>query len=231
MTRAIFIFIFVLMGGYLLAWPSYAVDDPVASVHYHCVANRAWMLEQCQMVNTSKEMYQTNLLTDLHLGAYANTEYYVSEFTAATNPMSYFPLPNGKKHGSELRNAIVDDLRSVIREQKLNDCQKACIVKCASSNILTYQYNFMTRFGPIDRAYEQGTGICTEFQQVADDLGAELGVNMQYASGFNHHFNWFYINGQWVLGEPQNNDCKFFLREQLSTSELKQYTDKLNGNN
>ena len=217
--------IFLLIGKLL------ASDDPVESVRTQCLENRNWPTEKCEMVNVAPDAdyYQSNMALDVVAATIANTIYVTTEMGALEYKINHPYIFPGKKNGAQIRTAVISELKEATRSQHLNECQKACLVKCASAHILDYESNLRTKFGPIDSAYEQGTGVCTEFQKVADDIGWELGVPTRYAFGWRHAFNWFYINGHWVLGEPQTDSCRFFSRDQLGESELKDITLELNG--
>ena len=103
--------------------------------------------------------------------------------------------------------------------KNLNDCQKSCLVKCATSNILNYHHYEKTKQGAVYDVYEDGVGVCTEYQKVGWDLAKALGLKMKYAFGYGHAFLKFKINGKWIFGDPQDPDCNFFYRQSQNMSD------------
>jgi hypothetical protein len=93
--------------------------------------------------------------------------------------------------------------------KNLNSCQKACLVKCASSKILTFS-NILDKFDSMNYLYNNNKGICSEFSRLCKDIGNNIDVRVTTSSGFEHFFNSFYIDGEWYYGEPQNDECEFF---------------------
>ena len=125
-----------------------------------------------------------------------------------------------RRDGWNVRAQIKRGLREYQSSHQLNDCQKSCLVKCLTNQILReHRFNLRTKFGNTPWAYLDGTGECTEFSRVADELNHVVGVSSRTSSGAGtstsapfHAFNKVKIDGEWFFSEPQNENCHFFYR-------------------
>jgi hypothetical protein len=137
--------------------------------------------------------------------------YTTTEFKAVLGEVKPYVLRQEHREGSIKRDTIIKMLKET--SKGLNDCQKSCLFKCATSNILNYHDYDKTKFGSVYDVYEDGVGVCSEYQKVGWDLAQELGLNAKYAFGTGHGFLKFKINGEWVFGDPQSPNCDFFYRQ------------------
>lgn len=112
--------------------------------------------------------------------------------------------------GKKERDYLMSSLKDWVYKYKFNSCQKACLVKCASSKVLEYSTEDETKVLSINDIYNKRRGECTEFMRVAIDIGDVLGVPIKIAVGAGHAFNSFKIDGQWYYGEPQDHKCEFY---------------------
>tara|TARA_Y100000780_G_scaffold232594_1_gene268531 strand:+ start:206930 stop:207925 length:996 start_codon:yes stop_codon:yes gene_type:complete len=112
--------------------------------------------------------------------------------------------------GEMERKLLVSTLRNFVSTNNLNSCQKACLLKCAASNVLKYSLGNETKFGGIADIYDKRVGECTEYSSIAKHLGKELDIPIFGMIGPGHAYNYFKIDGSWYYGEPQEDDCEFF---------------------
>ena len=112
--------------------------------------------------------------------------------------------------GEVERKLLVSTLRNFVSTNNLNSCQKACLLKCAASNVLKYSLGKETKYGGIADIYDKRVGDFTEYRSIANHLGKELDIPIFGMSGPGHAFNYFKIDGSWYYGDPQHSDCKFF---------------------
>lgn len=114
--------------------------------------------------------------------------------------------------GTVKRKSIISLLDNYFNEAKVTSCQKACIIKCASANILEYQLNENTRYEHAKKVYEEEEGVCTEFSVVFDDLAAQFDLPSKRIANveMRHAYNKVKIDGEWVYLEPQSPSCDFY---------------------
>lgn len=103
--------------------------------------------------------------------------------------------------------------RRIIAGKNLTNCQKACVVKCITSNYITYgpQPEGKNHDSPCQAA-NSGKGVCRAYSNLADHLMDEIGLRSQSRSSVTHAYNKIWLNGRWYYGEPQDSRCQFFLR-------------------
>jgi len=116
----------------------------------------------------------------------------------------------------------------------LSSCQKACLVKCATSKTLSFSRDERGQpsgdhtLSSLETLYCDGKGTCMEFSRVAKDISANTSTKADIAIGIgippklNHSYNYFEIDGQIYLGEPQNASCDFY----HTPNTLKAYKDE-----
>ena len=109
---------------------------------------------------------------------------------------------------------LVDYTKRIVSRRPLSACQKACVVKCITSNYIVYQHS---NEGGINQdsacqAANSGRGICRAFANLADYLMDDLGLQSQSRAMPGHAYNKIRLNNRWYYGEPQDSECRFFLR-------------------
>ena len=140
----------------------------------------------------------------------------------------YRDTPGGVK-----RAKIVSMLKEKIAQKSLKTCQKACLLKCASSNILKYESS-ISKYGSTKYAYSCEKGVCTEFSDVFDDLASMFNIPSRSSGSIKegHAFNKIKIQGKWVYLEPQSNQCRFYTNnpESFSTEKFMHINNDFRGN-
>lgn len=108
---------------------------------------------------------------------------------------------------------LTDYTRRVIARRNLSNCQKACVVKCITSNYITYEPRPEGQNqDSACQAANSGKGVCRAYSNLADHLMDEIGLRSQSRSSEHHAYNKIWLNGRWYYGEPQDSQCRFFLR-------------------
>ncbi len=82
-------------------------------------------------------------------------------------------------------------------------------MKCASSKILDFGHGFSS-WASVKSIYEEGKGVCTEFNRVFDDLAGKLGIPSRTKYSHAHAYNKVKIDGEWYYTDPQDSSCTFF---------------------
>ena len=182
-------------------------DAITEDVFHSCIENDKVLNAKCEVFDTNEENTWFN---------YTKNENLVH--TSIMNIMLGVIRRFGYNHsGEKARSFLISSLKGYLTTHKLNSCQKACLVKCASANILRFKSNSDTKFQSISEAYSQRVGECTEFSSVANDLAGALNIPSTIVAGRSersgHAWNFFRINNGWYMGEPQNDKCEFFHTE------------------
>lgn len=101
----------------------------------------------------------------------------------------------------------------LVKKKPLSNCQKACVVKCVTSNYLKYdsQEHGATKMSACQAA-NKGKGDCKAFSNLADHLLDSLGVPSRSVASATHAFNKVKLNGKWFIMEPQQSDCRFMYK-------------------
>ncbi len=86
-------------------------------------------------------------------------------------------------------------------------------MKCASSQILKYEYTEESKDGSLNSIYGCGKGVCTEFSRVFNDLASTLNLEAKFTNSSHHAYNQVLLKGKWVYLEPQTSECLFFTEE------------------
>lgn len=104
--------------------------------------------------------------------------------------------------------------RRIISRRPLSNCQKACVVKCITANYITYAHSGSDSMAQDSacQAANSARGVCRAFSNLADHLMDETGLRSQSRASENHAYNKVWLNGRWYYGEPQDSQCRFFLR-------------------
>lgn len=104
--------------------------------------------------------------------------------------------------------------RNIINRRPLSNCQKACVVKCVTANFITYSRPDKARIvmDSACAAANSGTGTCRAYSNLADHLMDEIGLRSHSRASAPHAYNRIWLNQRWYYGEPQDSECRFFLR-------------------
>jgi|GEM_PF-5462585 len=113
--------------------------------------------------------------------------------------------------GLNIMTQIADALKEESSRSKLNECQKACLAKCASSSLLRYDLD-VAYLSRNEEAITSGVGVCRHYAFSFDHLAKELGLESKYLSSVKgkHAFGGVVIDGQDYFLEPQHSSCDFF---------------------
>lgn len=113
--------------------------------------------------------------------------------------------------------SALDQLNDAVQEiaeehSDLSDLQKACLVKCITSNYLSYTTDFPEQMiGTACGAARSGRTNCKGFAALADYLLDQLDVRSNSIASVTHAFNRLRYNNRWYIFEPQANGCEFFV--------------------
>ncbi len=200
-------------------------QQPTCKVVYH---------EQYTIDTFSKGYsYTLNAISPVVITLVESVDSIVNKYINDNIKLNQTKTKNREK-AKDIKEKLISIMKKKAIKSKFNECQKACLVKCITSTIMTYKMdrsNTKTA-QPIDHYLSQ-KGVCTEFAELATDISQSLGLEVRstYNLGQKHAYNEFYIDGQWVYFEPQTKECTFFESslEQHSINEVK--TQKLSINN
>ena len=194
-----------------------------------CLEGHHWDQAKCFVDNVTDEKYQQTFFGDFIANPAGNILYFLTESASTLSNLGPMSIIDGPGIGTDRRETVALILQSVASRQKLNECQKSCLIKCATSQLLKYEDSTGTRYLSIDGAYETGKGQCLIYQKVAEDLGRKLNINVRDGIGPGHAFNWYQINGRWVIGDGMDETCEFLSRDSLGETELEDFAKQLNG--
>lgn len=166
-----------------------------------CITSGLIQNNKCDVMATNEEHWY-NYTED--------SEYYMAPLVGAIGEIVRFANKAFYNYkGEKEEEILVSELKDYMKDG-LSSCQKACVVKCATSQVLNYSSSNKTKLKGVADLYDERIGECTEFQSVANDLGRKLGVDVRSMSGPGHAYNAFKIDGLWYYGEPQSKDCSFY---------------------
>ena len=220
----IFLLIVALVQSDLL----YADDDFYSQFSQMCIGSRQWDQVKCTIDNVSEEKYQQTFLGEFIALPAINVLYFLTESASTFSTFSPMSIIDGPGLGHDRRETVGLILQSLAKKQNLNECQKSCLIKCATSQLFKYEDNLETRYFSIGSAYENGKAQCIAYQKIAEDLGHKLNINVRDGVGPGHAFNWYQINGRWVIGDGQDESCEFLTRDALGETELEAFAKQLN---
>ncbi len=138
--------------------------------------------------------------------------------------------------GDEIYKKIAEDLKKFNYSKSLNECQKACVVKCTTATYLSHEdldpnggviiestdkvTTGIQAHGSFGLMMKERVGVCYDFSTLYSKLALELGVNASRVSSVRflsengvdtgHAFNEVKIDGNFFKAEPQNTECKFY---------------------
>jgi hypothetical protein len=180
-------------------------------VRDHC-ENQNWAQKKCQFLKTNP--YHMNYRAEnetnsrvVDLGGWLGT---LTEQMESINE----GRPDLSCFSDQGRLGRLTGYAKRITSGHLSPCQKACVVKCITSNYITYgdsPGNGIKKDSACQAA-NSGKGVCRSFANLADHLMDEIGLQSQSRSSDSHAFNKIFLNGRWYYGEPQDSECRFFER-------------------
>ncbi len=143
-----------------------------------------------------------------------------------------------EEDGVSILNEISDDISDFTNNKNLNDCQKACLLKCTTSEYLTHEYyagDDMVAFsyggddgvstgiqehGSFGLMLKERVGVCFDFSVLYQKLADKNGVNSKSIDSIRfkgkdgletgHAFNTVEIDGKLYKSEPQSSRCEFY---------------------
>ena len=104
--------------------------------------------------------------------------------------------------------------KRMINRKPLSNCQKACVVKCVTANFITYSRPDKAKvvMDSACAAANSGTGTCRAYSNLADHLMDEVGLRSHSRASAPHAYNRIWLNNRWYYGEPQDSECRFFMK-------------------
>ncbi len=115
-----------------------------------------------------------------------------------------FLLPNRVKDF----NILLLELKEVVKNKNLSECQKACLTVCTTSRLLTYKIQKPGRVSRF-KAVEDGYGRCMEYSKLANNIGDFLELTIHRDVSKLHAFVKIKIDNKWQIVEPQDGPNNF----------------------
>ncbi len=206
-------------------------EESLSAFDLNCV-NRDFASERCVIEQKTEDHYQptsVGLLVRLGLlvvgGSTDLGRDVVDAASWVANGNASF---ENSTTGRRIRVSVVGELKRMMAREGINPCHKACMIKCASDALLTYEGVLDTKLGSIEHIYSRGRGECTEFSRLAMDLADGTGVSASPRFGPGHAFVSFEINGVSFAAEPQNSRCEFFFQDDLTAIQIARREETLN---
>lgn len=185
-------------------------DEQAQRIQRQCLQDIDWEQVECKFKHDSYyddgAFLPSQLATQLFSGV-SELGQLIYERTQLI-PLASLILPD---HGSKKRKGVQKLLSSYLQGKNLSSCQKACFIKCASSQVLEYGHS-SAKFGSVASIYEKERGVCTEYARVYDDLANEFGVESSLIASQDHAFNKVHLNGIPVYLDPEKSDCQFYTK-------------------
>jgi hypothetical protein len=118
--------------------------------------------------------------------------------------------------GETVLRQLESDVQLVAREQRLADHQKAALVTCVTSQLLSYAMNVVSKYLGPAAATEHYEGVCTEYAGISKrlmqslDLEADLqaGKLVDESGSGGHAWTWVKIAGKKLWMDPQANPLR-----------------------
>lgn len=202
----------------------YATDlSSMEKVENQCLNVTNWDKKVCELIydndyaqNDSEELLSAvfDLITEPSMKFLASIEKIYYELIKEEAPANSDEYKKAKATRSLIKNKITD----ITNGSQMNSCQKACLIKCVTSNYIEYEIPQMSLKNiHIEEVYTSGKGKCTEFAMMANDLSDNLGLQTRVVSNFRerHAYNQILIDNQWFQFEPQSDSCEFFISKTI----------------
>lgn len=188
-----------------------ASADPHQSVMENCINHKDWSKVSCNY-EYDPEFSEGGDAVGRVVG-HVTKDGFGGISQAAWDIVHYVGTAGEKTKGTKRRKEVINLLSSYIGNKKLSTCQKTCLVKCASANILKYDdMDFYSKYGSVEASYNCEKGSCTEFSNLFDDLAYQFGIRsrVQNSMKMGHSFNKVKIDNDWVYVEPQDASCTLY---------------------
>lgn len=184
------------------------VADPYANIKKNCIDSVEWKNKRCYFVANEEFEHPDWVTTYNNLGNSISDTLGLGAFVISTTLQ--FPIVK-LSEGEMKRLSIISLLKSQVEKEKLNECQKASLVKCASAHSLEYKECLSSELGSVALIYQNGKGVCNSFNRVYEDLARALGLEVEKiaSSKEDHAYNKVKIDGVWYYAEPQANNTDF----------------------
>jgi hypothetical protein len=109
--------------------------------------------------------------------------------------------------GERVLSQLERDVKQISEEQDLAPHQRAMVVACVTSRLITYTHNALSKFMGTAAAASNYEGVCTEYARIAARLmkAADLEAGLQFGTlrGGGHAWNWVSLEGKPYWMEPQ----------------------------
>lgn len=114
--------------------------------------------------------------------------------------------------GERVLSQLERDVKQISEEQGLAPHQRAMVVSCVTSQLITYSFSALSKFMGTATAASNYEGVCTEYARVASRLmkaaDLEAGVQLGTLDGGGHAWNWVSLEGKQYWMEPQSNPLR-----------------------
>jgi hypothetical protein len=184
-------------------------NSSLDQVQKKCFENVNWQLKKCLFKDDPN-----NYVTSSHLGmSIVNYSYY--QFVESLQwgfELSYkSQFPFLESEGGMNRLIIINWINKYFSQKQLSLCQKACVIKCVTANLITYQSDLYSKMAPVKAIYATQIGECTEFARVYEDLSNNFNLpsSQNFSYEMYHAYNKVKLDGDWYYIEPQNDRCEF----------------------
>lgn len=193
------------------------VVDPVANIQKNCLGvNGTFYTGGVRIEDNSKSLFRFSKIASVLVdGASA----------LLTSPSSLVQegrklLTGSRGTGYSKKVKTTTFLKNIVRDQKLNQEETLCLIKCAAANTLDYKENDFSKFGNENSIFSQGEGVCTEFSRVFDYYAGEFDIPSYTVEGSaldrngksrgGHSINKVQFDGSWYFMEPQSPRCTLY---------------------
>lgn len=212
-------------------------EDNYKSVMNNCLKRQDWEKVKCSLGDAPDEVgYKESKMSTFSLNVASGLFEFFDEVLDVVSVPLYIPhLVNNEPElvldRPELKKEAYRKLLTEFhkKNQRLNDCQRACVVKCVTANLLDFKgESRKTKFGGVEDSIAHEIGECTEYARVAKFVGRYVGVKTELVGSPVHAFVGFKINGKRYFTEPQEPACIFFTPEKTDQAEIEELETSLN---
>tara|TARA_B100000925_G_scaffold262107_1_gene219224 strand:+ start:12506 stop:13294 length:789 start_codon:yes stop_codon:yes gene_type:complete len=214
-------------------------EDGYSRVIKNCFDNKDWGEQLCRLYELPDDpMYMETPDGNFAMNTTPILFEFIDEVFDVLETPLYIPYVLTNREDlildkAESRKQAYKDLvvKYSIENRSLKNCQKACLVKCITANILKGQRNWRTKLGAVESSFLHEKGECTEYSRIATFLGSSIGLKTGIVAGKSHAFVEYTINGQRYFAEPQDSSCSFFQTRKRHIPMLQAMEENLNQKN